>query len=214
MGARNRAARGGGRANGKHAGRPHLRGGGEGRPRQHQEEAGGAHRDERDHGRGIPGQLLPLREDGPQEGRSRIAPTRPRSRKRATSATAEQEPGREGSGTGSETRCGATCGIVNDHHTRKCPDQTCLSCSAKGHAKEGCKPGEKKEESKTPFQVSVGRRRAGEAAWSSRLLRKSKRQWWVSTRMRSGDRVGGACASAWPNGGRRTWCSKAWPTSW
>jgi hypothetical protein len=46
-------------------------------------------------------------------------------------------------------RC-ATCGATNDHYTRKCTEQTCLSCGAKGHAKVDCKQREKKEEENKP----------------------------------------------------------------
>jgi hypothetical protein len=52
-------------------------------------------------------------------------------------------------------RC-ATCGATNDHYTRKCPEQTCLSCGATGHAKIDCKPGEKKDEHKPSPSISVG----------------------------------------------------------
>ncbi len=58
-------------------------------------------------------------------------------------------------------RC-ATCGAENEHYTRACTEQVCLSCGEKGHAKIDCqKSGEKKEEnkpstSKYPSVVETG----------------------------------------------------------
>jgi hypothetical protein len=68
--------------------RDHLRGGGKGRA-QCNEEASSAHGDERDHGQPIPGQLLPMREGGAQEGR---LPQRRQGAGEGQARRAEQEP--------------------------------------------------------------------------------------------------------------------------
>ncbi len=62
-------------------------------------------------------------------------------------------------------RC-ATCGLTNDHYTRKCPDQTCLSCGAKGHAKVDCKPpGKRRVRINPPLQSICWSRRRSTRRW-------------------------------------------------
>jgi hypothetical protein len=106
------------------------------------------------------------------------------------------------------------CGAKNDHYARRCPEQTCLLCKEKGHAKVDCHKSteEKKEENKpSPSKYSsvVEQSQLQPAASVLKVRAKmmERRRLWAWIPMPElGWCWRSSCAGAKESGGRPRWC--------